>query len=122
MFKKIENEIVALKKQWNKAAPTRHFIIDDLLPEFIRECLFSFQHESILASIEKIIGIQSLHADKSLYASGVSLMGKNDYLNPHLDNSHDRISNKYRCLNLLYYVSENWNQENGGIWSYGTRE
>jgi Rps23 Pro-64 3,4-dihydroxylase Tpa1-like proline 4-hydroxylase len=41
-------------------------------------------------------------------------MFKGDYLNPHLDNSHDSSRNKYRRLNLLYYVSPNWNLENGG--------
>ena len=49
----------------------------------------------------------------NLYASGLSMMFKNDYLNPHIDNSHD-ARKKYRRLNLLFYVSPDWNYDNGG--------
>jgi hypothetical protein len=46
-------------------------------------------------------------------------MGKGDFLHPHLDNSHDGDQKKYRVLNLLYYVSPDWRESNGGnfeIW------
>lgn len=55
-----------------------------------------------------------LEPDPKLYARGLSMMSKNDYLNPHIDNSHDRRRQKYRRLNLLYYVSPNWRLEYGG--------
>ena len=41
-------------------------------------------------------------------------MGKGDFLNPHIDNSHNMQRNKYRRLNLLYYVSPEWNLKCGG--------
>jgi hypothetical protein len=41
-------------------------------------------------------------------------MEKDDFLNPHLDNSHDGDQEKYRIIHLLYYVSPNWQQEYGG--------
>ena len=31
------------------------------------------------------------------------------FLNPHIDNSHDRKLKKFRRLNLLYYVCKDWN-------------
>jgi Rps23 Pro-64 3,4-dihydroxylase Tpa1-like proline 4-hydroxylase len=37
-----------------------------------------------------------------------------DFLNPHIDNSHDGERKRYRRLNLLYYVSPDWKIENGG--------
>ena len=49
-------------------------------------------------------------------------MGKNQFLNPHLDNSHDNNRENYRVLNLLYYVTPNWDVENGGnleLWDNG---
>jgi Rps23 Pro-64 3,4-dihydroxylase Tpa1-like proline 4-hydroxylase len=40
---------------------------------------------------------------------------KGYYINPHLDNSHDVEKKKYyRTVNLLYYVSPNWHEQNGG--------
>ncbi len=38
----------------------------------------------------------------------------NDYLNPHIDNSHDSKRKKYRRLNILYYVCPNRSLVNGG--------
>jgi len=46
--------------------------------------------------------------------SGISAISKNGYINPHLDHSHDRKKQLYRVVNLLYYLSPNWLQENGG--------
>lgn len=80
----------------------------------IGECLFAFQHPDVIAAITEIVGLERLEADPTLYASGVSLMGRGDFLNPHIDNSHDGDGVRYRLLNLLFYVSPNWQMENGG--------
>ena len=37
-----------------------------------------------------------------------------DFLSPHVDNSHDQSKTRYRRLNLLYYVSPDWQFINGG--------
>ena len=50
------------------------------------------------------------------------MMFKGDFLNPHIDNSHDSERNRYRRLNLLYYVSPNWNLENGGNFELWDKE
>ena len=41
-------------------------------------------------------------------------MVQGDFLNPHIDNSHDAKRQRFRRLNLLYYVSPHWTLENGG--------
>jgi len=77
-------------------------------------CLLAFQDPRVLKEIAAITGIDGMRGDPSLYASGVSLMEQHDFLNPHLDNSHDGDQREYRVLNLLYYVSPEWTLENGG--------
>ena len=42
------------------------------------------------------------------------MMGADDFLNPHIDNSHDSKRETYRRLNLLYYITPDWSAENGG--------
>jgi Rps23 Pro-64 3,4-dihydroxylase Tpa1-like proline 4-hydroxylase len=64
--------------------------------------------------IEKITGIFNQRPDQSLYAGGLSLMKKGNFLNPHIDNSHDSERKYYRRLNLLYYVTPDWKKEFGG--------
>src|SRR3982751_6762402 len=91
----------------------------------IGECLFAFQHPQVIEAIAEITGLEGLEADPSLYASGVSLMGKGDFLNPHIDNSHDGDRARYRLLNLLFYVSPDWQLENGGnleLWDEKIRQ
>ena len=36
------------------------------------------------------------------------------FLNPHIDNSHDMVRKKYRRLNLLYYVTPEIQESDGG--------
>lgn len=76
--------------------------------------LYAFQDPKIIKIISDICNLNDLEPDASLYAGGLSLMTKDNFLNPHLDNSHDANRKQWRVLNLLYYVSPNWKTENGG--------
>ena len=42
------------------------------------------------------------------------MMVKGNFLNPHIDDSHDSERKYYRTLNLLYYVTPDWKPEYGG--------
>ena len=91
----------------------------------LEEAIYAFQDERIVALISEICGLEKVSADEKLYAGGLSLMKKNNYLNPHLDNSHDKDRDKWRVLNLLYYVTPNWKLENGGnleLWPNGVKK
>ena len=52
-------------------------------------------------------------------------MKKANFLNPHLDNSHDKDRNQWRVLNLLYYATPNWEFKDGGnleLWQNGLKK
>ena len=88
----------------------------------LEEVIFAFQQPKIIKLIEEICGLNNLFPDENLYAGGVSMMQKDNFLNPHLDNSHDKDRNRWRSLNLLYYVTPDWNIKNGGnleLWPNG---
>lgn len=87
----------------------------------IGEALLAFQQAEVIESIARITGLRQLVADPSLYASGISVMERGDFLNPHLDNSHDGDQRLYRVLNLLYYVSPGWTLDRGGNLELWTR-
>ena len=87
--------------------------IDELNP-IIRDITEAFHHENVLEIIGRITGIKDIKGDPSLYAGGLSMMKNGDFLNPHIDNSHDSSREKYRRLNLLFYVTPNWEGINGG--------
>lgn len=94
----------------------------DLYHPILEDIIYAFQDEKIVKLIAEICNINQVYPDDKLYAGGISLMGKNQFLNPHLDNSHDKERKRWRVLNLLYYVSPNWVLENGGnleLWPNG---
>ncbi|MFJ9450883.1 2OG-Fe(II) oxygenase [Herbaspirillum sp. NPDC101397] len=74
----------------------------------------AFQDEKVVNLVADIVGLKKIEPDPKLYAGGLSMMFEGDYLNPHIDNSHDANRERYRRLNLLYYVSPDWSLENGG--------
>lgn len=86
----------------------------DNYEEILCNMTYAIQDKKIVDLVSKICGFDNLEPDPQLYAGGVSLMIKDDFLNPHLDNSHDGKRSRYRRLNLLYYVSPEWKLENGG--------
>lgn len=95
----------------------------NLYNPLLEEIIYAFQDERVVRLVEEITGIPEMNPDDHLYAGGISLMTKGNFLNPHLDNSHDNDRKLYRVLNLLYYVSPDWKLENGGnleLWDKGT--
>jgi Rps23 Pro-64 3,4-dihydroxylase Tpa1-like proline 4-hydroxylase len=80
----------------------------------IADALYAFQAPIVVGAIGQITAIPGLMADPSFYAGGISVMQQDDFLNPHIDNSHDGDQHAYRVLNLLYYVAPEWREEFGG--------
>jgi len=78
------------------------------------DILFAFHDPAVINVVAGITGLQGLTADASLYGSGISQMAEGDFLLPHLDNSHDGDGKLYRVLNLLYYITPEWPEGEGG--------
>jgi Rps23 Pro-64 3,4-dihydroxylase Tpa1-like proline 4-hydroxylase len=94
----------------------------DRYDRLLEEIIYAFQAPGVVERIESITGLKALEPDTELYAGGISLMSPAHYLNPHIDNSHDRTRERYRVLNLLFYVSPQWPQDRGGnleLWPQG---
>ena len=90
----------------------------------LEQAIYAFQDTEVVSLIQSICGIDKLEPDLHLYAGGISTMKKGQFLNPHLDNSHDKDRNCWRVLNLLYYVNPNWKVEYGGdleLWPDGVK-
>jgi Rps23 Pro-64 3,4-dihydroxylase Tpa1-like proline 4-hydroxylase len=91
----------------------------------LEEIIYAFQDIRIVDLIGEICGIKEAIPDGNLYAGGISMMGNRQFLNPHLDNSHDKDREQWRVLNLLYYVTPNWKLGYGGnleLWPNGLKE
>ena len=90
----------------------------------LEEAVYAFQMPHVVQCIAEITGLPTLEPDEHLYAGGISLMSPGHFLNPHIDNSHDKFRRRYRALNLLYYVSPGRTLDQGGnleLWQSGPR-
>jgi Rps23 Pro-64 3,4-dihydroxylase Tpa1-like proline 4-hydroxylase len=83
-------------------------------PQILRDVTYAMQSAEVVGKVAELLGVPSIVPDPSLYAGGLSMMFKGNFLNPHIDNSHDGGRGLYRRLNLLYYVTPDWELENGG--------
>lgn len=96
----------------------------DAYHPLLEEAVYAFQDPRVVDLIARMTGLQLLEPDVDLYAGGISAMQKGAYLRPHLDNSHDKRRERYRVLNLLYYVTPDWQPDFGGslqLWDDGPR-
>lgn len=96
----------------------------DQYDPILEEALYAFQDSRVVEIVTKITGLRKLEPDALLYAGGISMMSKGHFLNQHIDNSHEKQREKYRVLNLLYYVSPGWDLSKGGnleVWPDGIK-
>ena len=82
--------------------------------KILSDITYAIQDKKVVDLIAGITGFSCIEPDPKLYAGGLSMMFSGDYLNPHIDNSHDIDRERYRRLNVLFYVSPDWKLENGG--------
>ncbi|MGL2964777.1 2OG-Fe(II) oxygenase [Flavobacterium sp. RSB2_4_14] len=97
----------------------------NLYNPLLEEIIYAFQDKRVVEVVGEICDIKNPIPDENLYAGGISMMGNKQFLNPHLDNSHDKDRNLWRVLNLLYYVTPDWKEEYGGnleLWPNGLKE
>jgi Rps23 Pro-64 3,4-dihydroxylase Tpa1-like proline 4-hydroxylase len=90
----------------------------------MRDITFAIQDPRVVNVVERITCIKDQVPDEHLYAGGLSAMTKGHFLGPHIDNSHDGEMKRYRTLNLLYYISPDWERQNGGnleVWDKQVR-
>ncbi len=114
---------VSITKQFNDAFPVSGKMVlkkslrenkfvaaqMDQYDPILEEAIYAFQNPEIVNLIKEICGVKDLYPDENLYAGGISLMNKGQFLNPHLDNSHDKERDRWRVFNLLFYVTPDWN-------------
>jgi hypothetical protein len=86
----------------------------DRHPGILADVTFAIQDPRVAARVGQLTGMDGLEPDPHLYAGGLSMMFRDEFLNPHIDNSHEKTRTKYRRVNLLYYVAPGWTLQNGG--------
>lgn len=101
-----------LNNWWNFPPTTYRFI------EYLNSAEF-------IEKLETVTGIKGLYPDPGLHGAGWHIHGQGGKLNVHLDYSiHPKLMLE-RKLNLIYYISEDWDPAWGGnleFWNGNSRK
>lgn len=92
--------------------------------QILSDITYAFHDQKVIDVISSITEMPDMYADGELYAAGLSMMSKGNFLNPHLDNSHNMERSRYRALNLLFYCTVDWDVSHGGnleLWHNGPK-
>lgn len=112
LFPKNEKDFFMRKTLFKESKSTSPYLED--FDSFISNFIHALQDKEIVKVIGDILELKKIMPDLQLYGGGPSVLFKNDFINPHIDNSHDIKRKHYRRLNLLFYLSPNWSLINGG--------
>lgn len=92
------------------------------LRSHLEEIVRAFQDPSVLDALSEVVGATQLLPDANLSASGISLMTRGGFQNPHIEPSHDEFRQNYRVLTANYHLTPDWRLSDGGhleLWHDG---
>ena len=68
--------------------------------------------------LKKIFNLQELFSDKNKLYSGLNVSVKDSILKEHVDFNYNSELKKFRSINLLLYLNNNYNKKDGGRFYY----
>ena len=85
----------------------------DAIPPRLRDAIVRLNSPRTLRTLERISGVKNLLADPYLDGAGLHASGPGGVLLPHSD-FHLHGHEIFRRLNLLVYLNDDWEEEDGG--------
>src|SRR6266850_1534995 len=92
------------------------------VPIPIRALIHELNSGYFLRFLEVLTGITDLISDTKLIGGGVHMIERGGKLSVHVDFSHHPTNGLNRRLNLLLYLSRNWQEEYGGNLEFWSRD
>jgi dTDP-glucose 4,6-dehydratase len=100
----------------------KKFANDDInsMPEDIKNLFYYMSSPEVIKMFGEISGIQNLEYDEYLHGAGLHVHPTGGRLEVHLDYEKHPLTGKERRLNVIIYLSKDWNDEWNGhteLWS-----
>jgi Rps23 Pro-64 3,4-dihydroxylase Tpa1-like proline 4-hydroxylase len=84
------------------------------LKENLQKLFYILSAPKVVDKFSKVTGISNLEYDEYLHGAGIHAHPRNGRLNIHLDYEKHPISNKQRRINIILYLTKDWNDEWNG--------
>jgi Rps23 Pro-64 3,4-dihydroxylase Tpa1-like proline 4-hydroxylase len=114
---------------WNKYInPIEYkFSYDNIenLPDDIKKYFYLLSDQKLIKLFEKITGIENLMYDEYLHGAGLHIHPRDGKLDIHLDYEKHPYTQKERRLNVILYMSKDWDKSWGGsteLWNEDVTE
>jgi hypothetical protein len=95
----------------------------DQLPEELRDFFYHLSSTEMTNIMTELTGIQNLEPDEYLHGAGVHAHPRNGRLGVHLDYEKHPFSGKERRLNVILFLTKDWNAEewkgDNELWNEG---
>ncbi len=87
---------------------------EDLLSQPLRSAIHDFNAGPFIGFLEKLTGISGLVGDPGLHGGGIHVSRTGDHLGIHADFNFHTGLQLHRRLNLIIYLTPNWQTDWGG--------
>jgi 3,5-epimerase/4-reductase len=115
IYNEYPSDIENWYKYWNPLEVKYAYDNIEKMPLNLNKYFYLVNSEFIVNKISKLSGIKNLEFDPYLHGGGLHCHPKNGRLNMHLDyEKHPRFENKQRRINIILYMSKNWNEKWNG--------
>ena len=84
-----------------------------LMPEVISKFIQDVYSDKFVSRLSDTFNIP-LTVDWSLYGAGLNIYPPHSHLHKHIDFNFNNNLKKYRAVNLLYFLNDNWTPSDGG--------
>jgi Rps23 Pro-64 3,4-dihydroxylase Tpa1-like proline 4-hydroxylase len=97
----------------------------DTYPASIRKLFFAYTHPKFINRMRQLTGIPDLEYDEFMHGAGLHIHPHGGRLGVHLDYERHPISGKQRRINIILYMTRNWDPAWNGhteLWSADVSE
>ena len=97
----------------------------DTYPASIRRLFLAYTHPEFMDRIRQLTGIPDLEYDEFMHGAGLHIHTTGGRLGMHLDYERHPITGKHRRINIILYMSRNWDPAWNGhteLWSADVSE
>lgn len=88
--------------------------LNNIANPIVKNFTNALSSKEVVSQVSKITKMKSLESEPSFNMQGLSRLDRFNYLDPHIDNSHDTTGRMYRRINILYYLTPGVREEDGG--------